>query len=85
MQPVVYLLHFSRPLGNPANTRAMAQHYTGWAADLDRRLGDHQAGRGAALTRAAVEQGIGWEVFVLGYGDWHLEKQIKAFARGSRA
>jgi hypothetical protein len=25
----VYLLHFLEPIGNPANRRAMAQHYTG--------------------------------------------------------
>ena len=28
----VYLLHFLEPIGNPANPRAMAQHYIGWAA-----------------------------------------------------
>lgn len=78
MLSVCYLLHFHRPIGNPANSRALAQHYGGWAVDLDARDGEHRAGRGAAITRWAVQQGIGWDTFVLGYGDWHLEKRIKA-------
>lgn len=84
MWPVVYLLHFNRPIGNPANTRALAQHYTGWTPDLLHRIAEHKAGRGAAITRAAVDQGIDWEVFVLGYGDWRLEQQVKAIKNNRR-
>ena len=29
VQGTVYLLHFLEPIGNPANPRAMAQHYLG--------------------------------------------------------
>jgi hypothetical protein len=29
VQGTVYLLHFLEPIGNPANPRAMAQHYIG--------------------------------------------------------
>jgi hypothetical protein len=29
VQGTVYLLHFLQPIGNPANPRAMAQHYLG--------------------------------------------------------
>jgi hypothetical protein len=60
-----YLLHMSRPLGNTANARAMAQHYSGWADDptgdgvgLEHRIAEHLAGRGAKITRAAVAAGI---------------------------
>ena len=29
IQGTVYLLHFLEPIGNPTNSRAMAQHYMG--------------------------------------------------------
>lgn len=56
----VYLLHFSRPIGNPANPRAQARHYIGWTPDnnLDNRLADHRAGNGSHVTRAAVLAGV---------------------------
>lgn len=75
--PVVYLLHFRQPLGNPTNPRAQAQHYIGWAQDLNLRLAAHLAGRGAAITRCAVERGIAWDVFVLGAGDRAFERRVK--------
>ncbi len=78
MTACVYLLHFDAPLGNLTNPRAQAQHYLGWAMDLAERLAQHAAGRGAAITRAAVERGISWRVFVLGAGDYTLEKTLKA-------
>ncbi len=49
----VYLLHFDRPY-------AHAAHYTGWATDLDARLADHSAGRGARLLAVIQAAGIGW-------------------------
>jgi hypothetical protein len=73
----VYLLHFARPMGNAANARAQAQHYIGWAIDPDKREAEHRAGRGAALTRAAIAAGITWELFVLGPGDRHMERKVK--------
>ncbi|MDL4817376.1 hypothetical protein [Actinomadura opuntiae] len=39
---IVYLLHFTRPYKH-------AKHYTGWTSDLDARLAEHAAGRGARL------------------------------------
>ena len=57
-----YLLHFDRALGNSHNPRGMARHYIGWADDVDARLADHRAGRGARLLAACVREGIGWEV-----------------------
>jgi hypothetical protein len=73
----IYCLHFTRPLGNLSNARAQASHYLGWALDPERRNAEHLAGQGAAITRAAVERGIGWELFVLGEGDRHLERLLK--------
>jgi predicted GIY-YIG superfamily endonuclease len=49
----VYLLHFDRPYRH-------ARHYTGWATDLDTRLAEHAAGRGARLLAVAHAAGIGW-------------------------
>lgn len=49
---MLYLIHFSEPLGR-------AQHYLGYceAHRLHERLLEHARGRGAALTRAAVQTG----------------------------
>jgi len=48
----LYLLHFSRPLSH-------AQHYLGVAYNgVDRRVAEHQRGKGARITRAAVAAGI---------------------------
>lgn len=58
----VYILCFSAPLGNLDNRRATAQHYVGWARDLEARIADHRAGRGARITRAAVARGITFTV-----------------------
>ncbi len=92
-----YLLHFSAPLGNPANTRAQAQHYIGWADDLEQHIAEHLAGRGARITRAAVAQGITFEVVATWHAPLGFEKVLKrrkeapklcalcAQARGQRA
>jgi hypothetical protein len=52
-----YLLCFSEPLGNE---RHRASHYLGYSPDrtLERRIAEHLAGRGARITRVAVERGI---------------------------
>ncbi|WP_205704062.1 hypothetical protein [Candidatus Chloroploca sp. Khr17] len=74
---IVYLLHFETPLGNPDNPRAMASHYIGWAHDLAGRMRDHRSGHGAALTRAANERGISYQVVATWPGDRALERWIK--------
>jgi predicted GIY-YIG superfamily endonuclease len=53
----VYLLHFDRPFGH-------AKHYTGWAADVDHRIGEHMDGvsHSANLVRKAAADGIGFAV-----------------------
>lgn len=49
----VYLLHFETPYKH-------ARHYTGWALDLNARLADHAAGRGARLLTVIQAAGITW-------------------------
>lgn len=49
----VYLLHLSKPLGNPLNSRGMARHYLGFTDSYQTRLEQHRRGAGAALLRAA--------------------------------
>lgn len=72
---VVYLLHFNKPIGGPG--RNGAQHYTGWTPDLDARLAEHAAGRGASITAYVAAQGIGWVVARIWEGDRHLERRLK--------
>lgn len=73
----LYILCFSRPIGNPANRRALASHYLGFALDVPARVATHAAGHGQALTAAAVAQGITWQVFYRP-GTPGLERWLKA-------
>lgn len=77
MEGYVYILKFDRPLGNTNNNRGQARYYVGWAADVNARLIDHHAGRGAAITRACVERGIGFDVVLVLPGSRELERAIK--------
>jgi hypothetical protein len=76
-QGTVYLLHFLEPIGNPANRRAMAQHYLGWALVAANRIAEHTAGNGAAIVRAVQAQGIGFVVAATWPGGRTLERQLK--------
>lgn len=68
----VYLLHFDRKVSD------QAQHYVGYAEDVDARVAEHRAGRGARLTQVCVERGIGFEVVrIWPDGDRNLERRIK--------
>lgn len=51
MTGTIYLLHFSRRYRH-------AGHYTGWTTDLDARLAEHRAGRGARLITVITMAGI---------------------------
>jgi hypothetical protein len=73
----LYLFHFSRPLGNPANRRAQASHYLGWALDARERIDLHLAGRGAAITRAAIAAGIDLTPHILGPAVKDVEYIVK--------
>lgn len=59
----VYLFHFNAPLGNLSNRRAQANHYVGFAADFDARIAKQLAGRGAKIVRAALKQGLIFELY----------------------
>lgn len=71
----VYILELDKPLGN---ARHQARYYVGYTRNLEGRLYYHEMGRGAAFTRAAVEQGIGFKValFIPGAGR-DIERAIK--------
>lgn len=76
----VYLIHFSQPIGSPSNPKGKAQHYIGWTPDdnLDARLADHRAGRGAHITRAAVMAGIELILARTWPGSRKTERHIKS-------
>ena len=80
----IYIYHFIYPIGSPTNPRGRAQHYLGWAEDPYEREKVHRAGQGAAITRAAVEQGVDWKMFILTDGDRDLERSLKNLKNGRR-
>jgi predicted GIY-YIG superfamily endonuclease len=51
----VYLFHFDQRYEH-------AGHYTGWAEDLDHRVAEHLAGRGARLIEVITRAGIGFRL-----------------------
>lgn len=73
---MIYILKFSRPLGNHKHT---ASYYVGWCEDerLTDRIEEHRNGYGAAITRAAVRIGISLTLIVSFPGNRQLERQIK--------
>ncbi len=72
---MIYLIHFSKPIGSD---KKMAQHYIGYAeGDPAARLALHRAGRGAKITRAAAERGIGLEIVRTWPGDRAVERRLK--------
>lgn len=75
----IYILKFDRPIGNPDKKYGTASYYIGYCADtrIAERFAEHKAGRGAALTRAAVQQGIGFQIVVTMPGDRAKERQLK--------
>lgn len=73
----VYLIHFERPYEH-------ARHYTGWTSDLDARLTEHQAGRGARLMSVIRDAGIGWTLARTWTGTRSRERQLKVQGGASR-
>jgi predicted GIY-YIG superfamily endonuclease len=64
-------LHFERPIFR-------AQHYLGWALDVDARVAIHQRGRGARLVRQALAAGISVElVRIWPEADQKRERSLK--------
>jgi predicted GIY-YIG superfamily endonuclease len=74
---ITYLLHFDRPYKH-------TRHYTGTAADLQARLADHQAGRGARLLQVAKDAGISWVLARTWPGGRQRERQLKIQGGASR-
>lgn len=66
----IYLLHFNKPFGH-------ARHYLGWARDLEARLADHLAGRGARLLAVIHSADITWQLARTWPGTRARERQIK--------
>jgi hypothetical protein len=81
---VIYLLHFDRPIGDLANPRGYASHYTGWTLDLAGRLVDHAQGRGARLMEVICEQQIGWQLARLWVGTRARERSLKQSGGAAR-
>jgi hypothetical protein len=75
----VYLLHFEREIGSEDNPRGRAGHYLGHTGrdDLDARLAEHKAGRGARLTQVLLEQGVQWKLVRTWPGGRDLERALK--------
>lgn len=74
----VYLIHFSCPYKH-------AQHYVGYAVDVEKRFAQHKSGRGARLLKVLIANGINFEIArVWPEGDRALERQIKR-KRNARA
>jgi predicted GIY-YIG superfamily endonuclease len=70
IQGTIYLIHFSTPYKHAA-------HYMGWAEDLESRLADHHAGRGARLMAVIKAAGIDWKLTRTWKGDRYRERQLK--------
>lgn len=83
-----YLLAFVRegqhvPYG--VGRRGLALHYLGWAADIGRRLAEHQSGQGACLTRAVVRAGYQLHVVRIWPGATRTdERQLKGAHNAAR-
>jgi hypothetical protein len=81
---LIYLVHFDRPIGDLANPRGYASHYTGWTLDLPGRLVDHAEGRGARLMEVICEAGIGWQLARLWVGTRTRERSLKQSGGAAR-
>jgi hypothetical protein len=76
--PVVYMIHFGQPTGNPASPRGQAGHYLGTIVDLDRRMAQHRDGAGARIMAAVSAKGVPWTVVRTWPGGRDLERQRNA-------
>lgn len=74
---MIYVLKLERPLGN---AKHQAQYYVGYSKNkytLGLRIEHHRKGCGSSFTRAAVKQGIGFDVVLIMEGDRSVERKIK--------
>ncbi|MEV4887877.1 hypothetical protein AB0K48_00610 [Nonomuraea sp. NPDC055795] len=70
MTGTVYLLHFAQPYRH-------ARHYLGWTTDLQARLAEHAAGRGARLLAVVRDAGITWTLARTWPGNRARERALK--------
>lgn len=74
---VVYLLHFTEPIGDPGRPRAGAQHYIGSYAN-ESRINYHRNGTsGVNIVAEFHRRGIPFVVARTVKGDKTLERRIK--------
>jgi predicted GIY-YIG superfamily endonuclease len=74
----VYLVCFDRAIGDPANPKGSASHYLGWAEDVEARMAEHRAGRGARILAACIQRGIAFDVVRTWAGvDRNFERRLK--------
>lgn len=73
---MIYILEFSAPLGSEKHS---ARYYIGYCDDhlLQRRLKMHRDGRGAVITKAAVQRGLTLHLVATMPGDRTLERKLK--------
>lgn len=84
---ILYLIHFvGGALGDTSRPRMSARHYLGWCAEgeLEARLAEHRAGRGASITAAAVAAGLSLEVVWTGAGTRDDERRMKRAGNHAR-
>ena len=74
---MVYLLHFHSKLRH-------AQHYLGYAEDVEERLKRHRSGGGAKLIRALKDKGIDFELVRIWEGGRTLERKLKKQKNGPK-
>ena len=74
---VVYLVHFTQPYRH-------ARHNTGWTANLESRLAEHQARRGARLLQVVTQAGIEWTLARTWQGTGERQRQLKRQGGASR-
>lgn len=77
MNGTIYLIHIEEPIGNPGHRNGQAQHYIGWAKDLDSRLKEHRAGRGSAILAHCRMLRRSWKCVRTWTGDRHFERRLK--------
>lgn len=77
MGETTYLLHFREPYKH-------ARHYLGSSRDLDARLAEHRAGRGARLVSVITDAGIDFIVTRTWPGGRHRERSLKRQHSGLR-
>jgi predicted GIY-YIG superfamily endonuclease len=73
----VYLLHFTERYRH-------AGHYLGSAADLAKRLAEHDRGRGARLLAVVKAAGISWRLARTWDGGREQERKLKKRKSGVR-